>query len=556
MKKALALALALLMLLALVACGGGGNTPAPSGGGDTPATQAPSGGGTPATQAPSGGGDKPAPQDTPSGGPSEETLSVASTVDYGNLNPLSISSVGYDAINCCMETLWECGLYDAYDDVRLRLAESLEADPNDPLHYTVKLKKGVTFSNGSEFKANDFMFSLKMYRDDTGFYATMKTRWCDFDKTKQVDDYTLELYTIQPDVTFQSVVAQIYMFDEETFDPDKVSEGPIGTGPYVITEYVINSHTVVERRDDYWDTLPYFKTITFHVIAEPSQRINALETGLVDVAPVDLADKAYVEEDLGLKTIPREGDAVILSLNTAATNEKMNNPVARAAICHAIDREAINQMVYYGLGRIMCAPWPNVIRGFTDDMKNLGVYAEGYNLELAKKEAEESGLVGKTLICVNNGNAAQVTVCEMIQDMLTQIGVTLELQSYDAATAYSITNEADGFDLSVGTFVGGNYLIGDQFKSLDMNKISVDPANWVGDSGKRFYEIVAKVHSSIDEERLPVLKECMDLYIGNVSRLGLVEYDSYLAVPAKLNVDEYWTRVLTTYYYRDFAYVE
>jgi hypothetical protein len=64
-----------------------------SGGGDTPATQAPSGGGTPATQAPSGGGDKPAPQDTPSGGPSDETLSVASTVDYGNLNPLSISSV-------------------------------------------------------------------------------------------------------------------------------------------------------------------------------------------------------------------------------------------------------------------------------------------------------------------------------------------------------------------------------------------------------------------------------------------------------------------------------
>lgn len=537
MKKVLALVLALVMLLGLAACGG--KTPTPADDSKTPAQN------TDTKPQDSG---KDAAADAGNAEAKRDTLTVATTVDYGTLNAVDLSSDAYGPLVGVMESLWEMGLDGT---VIMRLAESYTY--LEPDHIEVKLKEGIKFSNGSDLTASDVMFTFELYRDTPGMNATQKTRLLDFERTAVRDEYTIDLYTNVPDVSFVSNCGQVFIYDEQTYDADAAQTCPIGTGPYVVTDYVVNSHVVIERRDDYWGEAPALKTITFRVLAEPSQRVNALETGLVDMAPIALSDVDYVDSLDGIKTISRPGAWLYLGINIQQ-GYAMSDPEARYAVCHAIDRQALSDLVYYGKATLLTNPWPRSLQGNTDDLQNRGVYEKGYDVELAKQYAEKSGLVGKTLTLANNGSAETVTCCEMIQGMLEAIGVHTNIVAYDAASFMTVKSDPTAYDICVSNGVVGNNLIGDSFKSMDMNKIFVVPENWANGHGDRYYEIVGDVFNVDDSIRIPVVQELMGYYLETLPNFGMIGFNNFTAVPEDLHTDGYVDRVMNMYYTRDFYF--
>ena len=539
MKKALLILLSLVMLVSLVACGG---KPAAQDGQNQPGQTAsdpnkPTGGDTPAG---------PAAQDTPK----RDSLSVAMTTDYGTLDAIGVSQNYFEVLVNVMEPLWDYGLDGT---IRYRLAESAEFV--EPDHMVVKLKQGVTFSNGNPFTASDVLFSMTLYRDAGTPYAPQKVQTTDFDRTKVIDDYSFDWYLKSPTILQYTCAASMYIYDEESYDPEKQALNPIGTGPYVVKEYVVNSHTVIERRDDYWGELPELKTITFHIIKETAQQMNSLETGLVDVTPISLADVEYAKNLPGVQVRARKGGYIYLGLNIAQ-DCKLADPLAREAICHAIDTQAISNVIYYGLARQMHNPFTTAVMDMEDRFENLGVYEKGYDLDLAKQMAEEAGLVGQTLVLANNGQAEFITASEMIQDMLSKIGVTVEIVSFDNASYIEVKNDKTKFDLNLSSGSVVNYVLGDYFvNGVAYNKVNGDAANWANGHGPRYQEIMRGSLNELDDaKRSDILYELMGYYVETNPTYGLVEFDTYYAFPDDLDFDQYFDTIMAPYFSWDFNF--
>jgi peptide/nickel transport system substrate-binding protein len=448
----MALLICAVLLVPLAACGEGQNA-SPTASGDSPAGS--DQGVTPPTDS------SPATSPDTSGAPSavKDALNVAITADDGTLAIEYATTGVYWAMSAVMEPLWDVN--EAGENIMV-LAESV--DQISDTEYTVHLRQGVTFSNGNPFTASDIIFSYGVYQL-AGATGQPRTQTIDPEKTKAIDDHTLNLHLLAPSAAHWQILSQFFMYDEESYDSVKDGASAIGTGPYVVTEYVPNSSIKLERRDDYWGELPDAKFINFKLLAEPSQRVNALETDLVDISLVALDDVDYA------KTLPQYNiderymsnfDSVMF--NFGPKSKFYHNVEARRAVLHAIDRQALLDVVYLGKGKIMHAAVPDHCFDYEDRFSDMDdTYKIGYNVELAKELAQSSGLAGQTIKLMTNGAAEAVKTAEIIQSMVSEIGVTVEINNYDPATAWQMTYDLEAeWDFVAGGGISPNRVVGDQ----------------------------------------------------------------------------------------------
>ncbi len=444
MKSILAIVLVLVMALSLAACGGG-STPAsqdtPSQGGSTPA--APSqGGSTPA--APSQGGSTPA---APSQGGStpaaptsagRDTLTAAFSRDRGTLDPAYL--MGYDslaAMMCVYDALWEL---DSEGNIMYNVATELKFLSDTVWQITIR--DDVTFANGDKMDAKDVAFSIELgnKREGEPNYFPYMT------ECVATGDYTVEMHLTQFDLSYVSSVALLPLHNVETYEKDAIALNPIGSGPYVVDDYVVNSHLYLTARDDYWGEKPAIKNLHFELITEDAQKTNALQTGELDISVIPSQDVDFIKSlgSYGVFIGP-SGQANDKTLYFNATSNSIlgNNPDARKAVAMAIDKEAICDLVYNGFAvpsRLGCSARNTDI---LDSYLDLGVYANGgYNPEAARALAEKAGLIGQTLTISTDGTSDDVLMAESIQDDLKAIGVNCEVKNYDTGSWFTVYTDA------------------------------------------------------------------------------------------------------------------
>jgi peptide/nickel transport system substrate-binding protein len=435
-----------------------------------------------------------------------------------------------------------------------KLAESWEWVSDD--HMVVHLRKGITFSNGNPLTAEDVLFTMERYREG-GWAGVPRVQTTDFERTKIINDYTIDWYLNEPSVLHWTVPSDMLIFDKESFDEETAATNPIGTGPYVVTEYVVNSHIKMTRRDDYWGELPAIKDLTFRVLAEPSQRVNALETGLVDVVPIALADVEYVRSLPNYQVKSRPGQSWLAMGFNISQDGLLANPEARYAIMHAIDRQAICDVVYYGLAEVMNSPITKAALDYEDRFENMhDVYAIGYDLELAKELAEKTGLVGKTLRLINNGTAEHVAACEMVQNMLEKIGVTVEIHSYDPASFTDVQQDKNAYEISLRPGICPNLRVGDPMvNAIINNQIWKIPENWAYGNGPRYFELMRKSLSTLDDkERGDILYELLQYYIETSPTYAICSFDQFTAYTVDLDLSNYRERAIGSYYVYEFKF--
>ena len=128
--------------------------------------------------------------------------------------------------------------------------------------------------------------------------------------------------------------------------------GYIGTGPYVLTDFVTDEYAVFERNENYWGEAPAIEKITVKVIPDNQTRIMALEKGEIDL----IFGKNMLDADAISQYVDSEQFTVSLSdptstrhivLNT--THEILSDKAVRQALQHATNREAISEGIFYGL---------------------------------------------------------------------------------------------------------------------------------------------------------------------------------------------------------------
>ena len=125
------------------------------------------------------------------------------------------------------------------------------------------------------------------------------------------------------------------------------AQKPIGTGPYKLVEYQLNSRIVLERNDSYWGPKPKIRRVTFEIIKDPSARVAAIQSGQVDLTinvPVREVERLQARAELAAELNPITRVILLQVRNDLGFADEN----VRLAAHHAIDKEALSKAFYGG----------------------------------------------------------------------------------------------------------------------------------------------------------------------------------------------------------------
>ena len=229
------------------------------------------------------------------------------------------------------------------------LAESWTVS-DDGLVYTFSLHSGVKFHDGSSMDSEDVKFSLDRARADDSTNA-QKALFSGIDTVEAVDSTTVRVTLSAPNGAFIFNMAwgDAVIVAKETIADAKTN--PVGTGPFVFTNWVQGDSITITKNTDYWGTPARLNSATFKFISDPTAAFAALMAEDVDAFPIYPAPEnlPQFKADSRFQVLigSTEGETIL------STNNKMppfDNVKVREAMSHAIDRQAIIDGAMFGLG--------------------------------------------------------------------------------------------------------------------------------------------------------------------------------------------------------------
>lgn len=478
--------------------------------------------------------------------PEKDTLTVAVTQDYGTLDfTYESGPADFTAIS----RMYAEPLYDNYTadgERRWILATSME-ELSDT-EWLFHLREGVTFSNGNPFTADDVLFTLDKCCNTEGQYPYFPH--LNFEACEVVDDYTIKVVFNQFDFSYYNNFTQMQILDAESYDPNSYASNPVGTGPYVVSDYVVNSHLYMTANSDYWGDAAKIKNLHFVVMNEDTQRVNALETGAVDVVTrVPLQEVDYVSSIDGYTLEAKPGRNTSGIWFNVTEGNIFNNVDARKAVCHAINKQQVINIAYSGQASECQWPHTNSAPDFNESCMNLDdTYSKGYDAELAKQYAESSGLAGQTVTLITNGASDYVTMAEIIQQNMADIGVTVKIVNYDEATFNALTLDPTQYDLYLRDVQAPTNTAAQNYNGWIPVLPHLADCKWLGEGADRFMELNSTIMTIHDEtERAAAILEMTELFEAAPAWYAICEADRVLAYSADLN-DVYYVPYFNTYY--------
>jgi peptide/nickel transport system substrate-binding protein len=286
-----------------------------------------------------------------------------------------------------------------------------------------------------------------------------------------VDDMTVKLILSRPNASLlNTLTMENFRFAsptaiEEQGDIYATAEGlAVGTGPFMVDEWVKEDHITLARNDDYWGELPTLDKIIYRVIPDTSAAFLALQAGDIDMQSmwaVTPDDIATAESDANLKVAFNPAFNVgYLGLNHG--KEWLQNINTRLAIAHAIDKQAIVDALYAGDAVTASQFQPQALWGYNNDIVDYP-----YDPELAAEylqAAVDEGVVlpDPAIFYVMPVSRAYYPVPaqtgELIQSYLADIGINTEIQAPAWPDPYLSDLEEDGtkHDMFMLGWVGDN----------------------------------------------------------------------------------------------------
>ena len=234
-----------------------------------------------------GGGSSSATENTAAAGTSaksiKDTLTLAAQTEPDTMDPCHGNGVSN---NIVMNQVYDSLVrYNEDGTVEPRLAT--EWEQIDDTHIRFKLRENVVFSNGNAFTADDVLHSLARTKNDSTAISTMS--WYDPDTSYAEDDHTVVISMYQPYAPALYVLGggRTWIGDKETMEEmgeENYARSPVGTGAYVLSEWVAGSSMLLTRNENYWGEPAKTPNVRINFIAEEANRIIALETGEADLA--------------------------------------------------------------------------------------------------------------------------------------------------------------------------------------------------------------------------------------------------------------------------------
>lgn len=336
------------------------------------------------------------------------------------------------------------------------LAESWTISP-DGLVYTFKLRKGVKFQTtdyftpSRDFNADDVLFSFQRQSDKSNPYnayvdkaayeynadmsmPSLVKSW------EKVDDYTVKLTLNTPNspmianlaMDFASIMSKEYadkLLAAKT--PEQLNQQPVGTGPFTFVAYQQDAVIRYKANPDYWGGKQPIDDLVFAITKDAAVRIQKLKAGecQIAVSPAP-ADIPALKADKSLNVMEQAGLNIgFLAYNTQ--QPPFDKTEVRKALNMAINKQAILDAVYPGIGKLAINPIPPTMWGY--DEKTVD---DKYDPAAAKAALEKAGVKdlkmkiwAMPVARPYNPNARRMA--ELIQADFAKVGVSVEIVSYD-----------------------------------------------------------------------------------------------------------------------------
>ncbi|MFI7241954.1 ABC transporter substrate-binding protein [Streptomyces qinglanensis] len=326
--------------------------------------------------------------------------------------------------------------HDARMNLRPALATRLPQVSKDGRTYTYDLRKGVTFSDGKPFTAEDVVYTYETILDE-------KTDNPSKGELDAVESVTAEgkhrvvfrlsyPYAAFAERTVLPIASQA-VASRTDVNTGSYNTQPVGTGPYVLTRWRKGEKLSFKANPHYWGGKPKVERFTVAVIEDDDVRATRLRSGDLDgaILPPDLAETFEKDEDkrtFSAKTADYR--AVTLPSGNPVTGDR----AVRRALDLAVDRKAMVDSVLNGAGKPAYGPLPTDSPWFAEGTRR------ARDLTRARKLLDDAGWKpGKDGIRTKHGRRASFTLWYFSGDKLRQ----------DHALAYAGDAKKAGIDVTV-----------------------------------------------------------------------------------------------------------
>ena len=335
-----------------------------------------------------------------------------------------------------------------------QLATSWEFS-DDGTTLTMQLREGVTFHDGTPFDADAVVANIE--RSQTLEESRRKSELTSVEGVEAVDPTTVRFTLTGPDAT---ILAQFADRSGMMMSPTAFGEAgadfgldPVCSGPFSFGERIQQDRIVLERFPEYWNAGEInFDTVTFLPIPDTTVRFANLRSGDLDMierlAPTDLP---AAEEDPGIETaqatsLGYQGMTINVGNGARAENPLGQNAAARRALSLAIDREALNQVVFSGAYEPGNQPFPPDSPWYDEDHP-----IPARDVEAARALLEEAGLGDGFQVEVQAPNNPQdLQTMQVVQAMAADAGIGIEIVAKEFATMLSDQTAGDYQATQVG----------------------------------------------------------------------------------------------------------
>jgi peptide/nickel transport system substrate-binding protein len=341
-----------------------------------------------------------------------------------------------------------------------------------PTTWVFNLRKGVKWHDGSDFTADDVVFSMKRLQGETSNFRGYGN---DVGATRKIDDHTVEFTTPVPNPVMLEILAnslfmmskswcekhnaaraQDFKNKEETY----TARNAMGTGPFILVSREPDVKSVFRKNPNWWGLKEkgYFDgnvtDIVYSPVKNESTRMAALLSGDLDLV-IDPAvqDVEKLKKDKGIRVYEgRENRIVFLGMDQARdellySSVKGKNPFkdkrVRQAFYQAIDVNAINKVVMRGMSVPTAINLPNPVRaGIPKEMDRRYPYDVAASRKLLAEAGYPKGFE-VTIDCPNNRYINDEKICVAVAGMVSKIGIAMRVNAMPRAQYFPKVQRLD-----------------------------------------------------------------------------------------------------------------
>ncbi len=369
-----------------------------------------------------------------------DTLTMAFNVALPSWDP----TTGPSSVNPTLQALWKA-VFDQYIDQSptgtftpgLLTKWGWNADKTK---IEMDVRSDATWHDGKPVTAADLVWNLNRAADPKSGNPVGGIIWSSVTNLKaegnkitgDVKQYVADLFKWMAFLTGYAIPPHHY----EKVGAAGFEKQPIGSGPYLVEEFVAGSLVKLKAYDRYWGPKPAFRNVTIKFVTDPSARVAEIESGRSDITlgvPFEEYDRLRAKPGLAGSAAPIS-DIAMLFISSA---EPMLDDNVRMAAAHAVDKDAIVKRLLRGYGVVIHTLQAPGYAAFDPSI------TVKHDPELAKRLLAKSGFSPekpvKFKIQTTRGYLPKdYETVQAIVGMWRRVGIEAEIEVYDIAKHFEL----------------------------------------------------------------------------------------------------------------------